>query len=165
MITANPVTYDARNSQTTLFAVAARFVAGLPPLGSATPAYPLPAADAATAAAGSQLREEPEYYVPDFLFNEDYEADPALIEAADANSEESRIAMASLDDAENLTAVLLGSLEQEGDSRAMQAEAVLKTVRAKLREAHVRIYRQDAQYRNLFMAYFEQQGRMEESTD
>jgi hypothetical protein len=68
-------------------------------------------------------------------------ADPKLIEAADAHAKDLREAMALLDDAENLVAVLMASVEHEGDSRAMQAEAVLKIVRKKLRKAHVRIDR------------------------
>jgi rubrerythrin len=71
--------------------------------------------------------------------------------------------MALLDDAENLLAVLLASLEDEGDSRAMQAEAVLKVVRKKLNKAHVRIDRQERSHRNAFLAYFELKGPVEES--
>ena len=160
MIEANPFTYDARNPQTTIPATAARAVAGRPKLAAAR-AYSLTAADAEAAAADRQVREEPEYYIPDLLFNEDYEPDPKLVEAGDAHSEDLRVAMASLDDAGNLTEVLMASVEQEGDSRAMQAEAVLKTVREKLRDAHIRIYRQDARHRNLFFAYFELKERAE----
>jgi hypothetical protein len=36
----------------------------------------------------------------------------------------------------------------------MQAEAVLKVVRKKLRKAHTRIDRQETHHRNLFLAYF-----------
>jgi hypothetical protein len=82
--------------------------------------------------------------------------------AAAAETEEQREAMALLDDAENLLAVLLASLEQEGDSRAMQAEAVLKVVRKKLKNAHVRIDRQERSQRNIFLAYFELKPRAEE---
>jgi hypothetical protein len=70
--------------------------------------------------------------------------------------------MALLDDAENLVAVLMASVEHEGDSRAMQAEAVLKIVRKKLKKAHARIDRQDTRHQKLFVAYFELKGRAEE---
>jgi rubrerythrin len=73
--------------------------------------------------------------------------------------------MALLDDAENLLTVLLASMEQESDSRAMQAEAVLKIVRKKLRKAHTRIDRQDARHRNLFLAYFELKARSEKGEE
>lgn len=126
--------------------------------------YPLPATCRAASphlgrAAGWQVREEGEYYVPDLLKDESYEPDPALHDAAYAHTEGQREAMALLDDAENLLAVLLASMEQESDDRAMQAEAVLKTVRKKLDKAHTRIDRQDARHRNLFLAYFELKAR------
>jgi hypothetical protein len=161
MIDANPVTYDACNPQTTIPAPAARAVAGRPKL-AAVRAYSLPAADRPAAAAGWQVREEPEYYIPDVRSDKDYEPDPELIEAADAHTEGQREAMALLDEAENLVAVLLASMGDEGDSRAMQAEAVLKVVKKKLKKAHVRIDRQDSRHRNLFVAYFELKGRAEE---
>jgi hypothetical protein len=53
----------------------------------------------------------------------------------------------------------MASVEHEGDSRAVQAEAVLKIVKSKLKGAHTRIDRQDARYRNLFLAYFEFKAR------
>jgi hypothetical protein len=161
MIIANPVTYDARNLQTTIPAMAARAVASRPQL-AAVRAYSRPAADAEAAAAGWQVREEPEDYLPDRLSDPDEAADPELIEAADAHAKDLREAMALLDDAENLVAVLMASVEHEGDSRAMQAEAVLKIVRKKLRKAHVRIDRQDARHQELFAAYCELKGRAEE---
>jgi hypothetical protein len=157
MIDTNPVTYDARNPQTTFPANAARAAAGRPKLALAR-MYPRPAAESAAA---WQVREEPEYYIPDLLSDRDHAPDPALIAAAAAGTEEQREAMALLDDAENLLAVLLASLEDEGDSRAMQAEAVLKVVRKKLNKAHVRIDRQERSHRNVFLAYSELKERAE----
>ena len=98
-------------------------------------------------------------YIPDPLTDEDYEPDPALSDAADAQTEGQREAMALLDDVENLLGVLLASIEHESDSRAMQAEAVLKIVKKKLKKAHIRIDRQEGDHRNLFLAYFEQKAR------
>src|SRR5690606_16915211 len=102
-----------------------------------------------------------EYYIPDLLSDRDYAPDPALLEAAEAHTEEQREAMALLDDAENLLAVLLASQEQECDSRAMQAEAVLKVVQKKLRQSHNRIDRQEGSHRNAVLAYFELKERKE----
>src|SRR5690606_36360405 len=48
-----------------------------------------------------QVREEPEYYIPDLLSDRDYAPDPALIHAAEAHTKEQREAMALLDDAKN----------------------------------------------------------------
>lgn len=59
------------------------------------------------------------------------------------------------DDVENLLAVLLDAIEDGGDSRAMQVEALLKVVRKKLRKAHTCIDRQESRPGNLFLAYFE----------
>ena len=56
-------------------------------------------------------------------------------------------------------AFLFASIEYESDSRAMQAEAVLKIVKKKLK-AHVRIDRQEGDHRNLFLAYFELKARL-----
>jgi hypothetical protein len=154
MINANPVTNDTRNPQTTVPAATARAAAG-PPKLAAVRLYSRPDADRPATAADWQIREEPEYYIPDLLSDRDYAPDPALIEAAEAHTEEQREAMALLDDAENLLAVLLASQEQECDSRAMQAEAVLKLVRKQLNKAHNRIDRQESSHRNLFLAYFE----------
>ena len=158
MTDANPVTYDARNPQTPDPATAARAVTDRPKLAFIR-AYPRPAAEFATA--GWQVREEPEHYIPDLLSDRDAAPDLALIAAAAAETEEQREAMALLDDAENLLAVLLVSQEQECDSRAMQAEAVLTVVRKKLRQAHNRIDRQEGSHRNAVLAYLELKQRME----
>jgi hypothetical protein len=72
VIIANPVTYDARNPQTSIPAMAARAVAGRSKVADAR-AYSLPAADRPAAPAGWQVREEPDYYIPDLLSDKDYE--------------------------------------------------------------------------------------------
>lgn len=161
MINGNPVSYDACNPQTTVLAMGARSAARRPKLAAA-PAYSRPAADDEGTAAGCQLREEPEDYLSDRPSDPDDAADPEHIEAADAHTKGLRKAMALLDDAENLVAVLMASVECETDSRAMQAETVLKIVRKKLRKAHGRIDRQDARHQKLFAAFFELKRRAEE---
>jgi hypothetical protein len=114
---------------------------------------------------GWQVREEGEYYIPDPSEDEDFDPDPALFDAAEAHTEEQREAMAIIDDAENLLAVLLASIEQESDSRAMQADTVLRIAKKKLRKAHARIDRQEADHRNLFLAYFELKERSEKDPE
>jgi hypothetical protein len=116
-------------------------------------------------AVGWQVREEGEYYIPDPSEDEDYDPDPALFDAAEAHTEEQRKAMALIDDAENLLAVLLASIEQESDSRAMQADTVLRIAKKKLRKAHARIDRQDERYRTLFLAYFALKARLEKGAE
>jgi hypothetical protein len=166
MIEENTATYDARRHQTGILALAARAIDGRSERLEDR-AYPLhgtgrsrPPYDTAW-----QVREEPEYYIPDFLADKGYEADTELSAAAEAHSEGLREAMALLDEAENLVDVLRASVEHEGDSRAMQAEAVLKVVKGKLTQAHTRIDRQDARYRNLFLAYFELKARVEKRAE
>ena len=73
--------------------------------------------------------------------------------------------MALLDDAENLLGVLLALIEYESDSRAMQADAVLKIVKKKLKKAHIRIVWQESDHRNLFLAYFDLKARLGEEAD
>jgi hypothetical protein len=128
------------------------------------PAICRPASPHGDPAVAWQVREdEGEYDVPDLLNDRSYEPDPALYDAAHAHTEAQREAMALLDDVENLLAVLLASIEDDGDSRAMQVEAVLKVVRKKLNKAHTRIDRQESRHRKLFLAYFELKARSEKA--
>jgi hypothetical protein len=160
MSIANSVTCNTARRPAPLSAVAAR-----PTQHSGIHAYSLPAICRAASphpdpAAHWQVREESEYYIPDPMEDENYDPDPALFDAAEAHTEAQREAMALLDEAENLLAVLLASIEPESDDRAMQAEAVLKIVKKKLKKAHIRIDRQEARHRNLFLAYFELKARL-----
>jgi hypothetical protein len=168
MSIANSATCDTRRVQAPFAAVAVRPVAGLtkqPGLGGYSPPATCHASARRRPAAGWQIREEGEYYIPDLLTDEDYEPDPALSDAADAHTEAQREAMALLDGTENLLGVLLASIEYESDSRAMQADAVLKIVKKKLKKAHVRIDRQEGDHRNLFLAYFELKARLGKEAD
>jgi hypothetical protein len=159
MSIANSATCDPRRSAP-FAAVAARRAADLTKRPGIR-AYSLPTTCRAISSHGDpapawQIREEEgEYDIPDPMEGENYEPDPDLFDAADAHTEEQREAMALLDDAENLLSVLMAAIEEDGDSRAMQAEAVLKVVRKKLTKAHTRIDRQESRHRNLFLAYFE----------
>jgi hypothetical protein len=169
MSIANSTTCDTPNRPAPLSAVAGRRDAG-PTKHPGIRAYSLPATCRAASphldpAAAWQVREEGEYYIPDLLKDRNYEPDPALYDAAYAHTEAQREAMALLDDAENLVAVLLASTEDVGDDRAMQAEAVLKIVKKKLKKAHIRIDRQEARHRNLFLAYFELKARLDKEAE
>ena len=61
--------------------------------------------------------------------------------------------------------MLLASIEYESDNRAMQADAVLKIVKKKLKKAHGRIDRQEGDHRNLFLAYFESKAQLGKEAD
>ncbi len=52
-----------------------------------------------------------------------------------------------LDEARNLVALLLASLGDEADARAMQTEIALKLVEKKLNKAHTQIDRHEARHR------------------
>jgi hypothetical protein len=159
MSIANSATCDTPRHPVHLAAVATRAAAGLTKR-SGIRARSFPTACRAASLHGNPApawqvqEEEGEYDIPDPMEDENFEPDPELFDAADAHTEEQREAMALLDDAENLLAVLMAAIEDDGDSRAMQAEAVLRVVRKKLRKAHIRIDRQDDRHRNLFLAYF-----------
>jgi hypothetical protein len=170
MSIANPATCETPRRATRLVAVATRSAAGLTKRPGIR-AYSLPTACRETSsqsdpAPGWQvLEKEGEYDIPDPTEDENYEPDPELFDAADAQTEAQREAMALLDDAENLLSVLLASMEQESDSRAMQAEAVLKVVRRKLKKAHTRIDRQESRHRNLILAYFELKAQSDQEAE
>lgn len=170
MITANTVTYDAANPQTTLPAMLVRAATETskgtesrvyPPPGIGRAASPL----FASVAPRWQVREDGGYYIPDFLCDKDDAADPLLSEAADADSKDLREAQGLLDEAANLVAVLLASMEQECDARAAQAETVLTIVEKKVNQAHNRIDRHEIRHTNLFLAYFELKARLEKGAE
>jgi hypothetical protein len=102
--------------------------------------------------AGRQVREESGFYVPDYIAAD---SRPDLYAAADEQARDLRSAEKHLDDALNLAGVLRASLHDAGDSRAMQADTVLKLIEKLLRKAHNCIDRHDTLYLNLFMAYFD----------
>lgn len=115
--------------------------------------YALPVATPA-----AQLEEEGEYYVPDLLRESDYEPEPALYAAAEADTRRLHKAERSVDEALMLSQVLRASMGDAGDRRAMQVETVLRIVEKKLRKARSQLDEHDARYLNLFMAYFELKG-------
>lgn len=100
-----------------------------------------------------QLKEDREFYIPDYIARG--ADDPDLYAAADDHARELRKAEKHLDDALNLTGVLRASLQEADDSRAVQADTVLKIIEKLLNKAHSCIDRHDTRFMNLFMAYFD----------
>lgn len=106
-----------------------------------------------------QVREERQYYIPDYLrsrrgeSHDDLYSD--LYSAADDHAQDLREAEGCLDDALNLARTLRAAFEEAGDSRAMQADTVLKLIEQLLDRANTAIDRHDTQFMNLFMAYFD----------
>lgn len=102
-----------------------------------------------------QVREDGDFYIPDFLSTDPYRSRPKVYSAAHDHARNLRNAQRHLDDVLNLAGVLRASVQGETDSRAMQAETVLKIIEKKLSKAHRFIDRHDASHLNLFMAYFD----------
>jgi hypothetical protein len=106
-----------------------------------------------------QVREDPAFYVPDVLSDRFYNTDMELYDAADEHARHLRRARRHIEDVLNLAGLLRASLGDEGDSRAMQAETVLKVVERKLNKALNQLDRHDTRHRNLFFAYFDLQEK------
>lgn len=102
-----------------------------------------------------QAREEREYYIPDYLRSTRGESQDDLYSAADEHAQDLREAEGCLDDALNLARTLRAAFEEAGDSRAMQADTVLKLIEQLLDRANTAIDRHDTRFMNLFMAYFD----------
>ena len=153
-----------------LAVVAARPAAGLTK-GPGIRAYPLPATCRTASlhgdpAAGWPLREDGgEYDIPDLLKDADYATDAELYTAAEEHARHLRRAQGNLEDALNLARVLAESVSGIGDSRAVQAEAVMSVVDRKLNKALNRLDRHDSRHRNLFFAYFDLKARSAKDAD
>ena len=111
-----------------------------------------------------QLKEDPEFYIPDYIGGYPDRVPPDLYAAADDYAHDLRKAEMHLDDALNLTAVLRASL-QDADSRAVQADTVLKIIEKVINKAHRRLDRHGTCFMNLFMAYFDSTTGPSESGD
>jgi hypothetical protein len=112
-----------------------------------------------------QVREDGDFYIPDFIGADFCNSRPKVYAAADDHARDLRRAEQQLDDVLNLARVLRASVQEEDDSRAMQADTVLKIIEKKLNKAHNSINRHDARHLNLFMAYFDLKERSGRTTD
>jgi hypothetical protein len=135
--------------------------------GTARGRHSLPPTLALCAPAAWQVREEGEHYIPripedDVLEDEDYDANPALTDVANAHTRNVRDAQRELEDAASLVGVLLDAVEQDSDVRAAQTRTVLEFAVECLHNAHHLIDEQESQDRNLFLAYSRLKGEIEE---
>lgn len=105
------------------------------------------------------VREDDEYYIPDFITSDPCRSRPRVYSAANEHAGDLRDAEQRLEDVLNLARVLRCAVQGDGDSRAMQADTVLKIIDRKLCSAHRLIDRHDARHLNLFMAYFDLKER------
>jgi hypothetical protein len=106
-----------------------------------------------------------ESYIPDFLADGKYDVNPEGYSDSSEHAKHLRKAEGLLDDAYNLVRLLLASLADEGDSRAMQIEAGLKAVEKKLDKAHLQLDKHDTRHTNLYLAYFGLKRKEEENEE
>jgi len=102
-----------------------------------------------------QVREDKGFYIPDFLSDKQHDTNPEAYSAAADHAEHLLRAEHLLGEALNLVGLMLASLGDESDSRAMQTETALKLIEKKLKTAYNRIDKHDARHTNLFLAYFD----------
>lgn len=112
-----------------------------------------------------RVSEEGEFYIPDFTSENPYRSRPKAYTAANDHAQELRQAEQHLDDALNLARVLRASVQSEGDSRAMQADTVLRIIEERLHQGHACIDRHDARHLNLFLAYFDLKDRAPDTAE
>ena len=114
--------------------------------------------------ADSQVREDRGFYIPELLSDAQHDVDSQAYAAFEEHAKHLRRTEALVDDAWNLVNLMLASIGDESDSRAMQAEAGLKVIEQKLNKAHSRIDRLDSRYLNLFLAYYKLKTETAEET-
>lgn len=112
-----------------------------------------------------RVREDRDFYIPDYLSGGSASTRSGAWSAADQQASDLRDAERYLADALNLVAVLRASLEHEGDTRAVQAETVLKIVQGRLKKVHRCMDRHDTRFMNLFLAYADLRELTEPSGD
>lgn len=102
-----------------------------------------------------QLREDREFYIPNYLAGEHEISRADLYAAADDHARELRKAERHLDDAFNLVGVLRAALQEADNRCAVQADTALKMIEKLLTKAQRCVDRHDTRFMNLFMAYFD----------
>ena len=109
-----------------------------------------------------QVREDKGFYIPDILSDEPHDARQEAYSAAMDRAKHLRKAERLVGDAMNLVGLLLVSLNDESDSRAMQIDTALRVIEKKLGNAYNGIDRHDRRHTNLFLAYFDLKGRADD---
>ncbi len=105
------------------------------------------------ATAGRQVREDPGVYSPDRLKDEHSDGKHELPAAAADHAAHLSTAQRIVGEALNLSGLVLASLHDECDKRAMQIGAALKIIEKKLEKACDQLDRHEVQYANLIPAY------------
>lgn len=109
-----------------------------------------------------EVREDREFYIPDVLSDAEYDAKPEAYSLAAEHAQHLYKAQGLVGEALNLVGLMLASLGDEGDARAMQTETGLKVIEKKLKKAYNRIDKHDRRHTNLFLAYVNVRGKTDE---
>ncbi len=106
------------------------------------------------------LHQPPTYRVGEDRGDYDVDSDADAATADQAN--ELYEAQRQIGDALNLAGLLLASLEDECDSRAMQIHTVMRVIEKKLEKAYNQVDRHDANHTKLLLAYNNLKDKVEE---
>lgn len=116
------------------------------------------------ATAERQVREDPGVYTTEPLTDTDAEANPEFSAIESDHAEHLNGAQRLVGETLNLSGLVLASLHDEGDSRAMQIETAVKVIENKLKKAYNRLDRHEVRYTNLFLAYVDLRKKRNEET-
>lgn len=106
-----------------------------------------------------RVREDGSFYVPDVLSDKRIDFHPGAYTAAADHARHLGKAERLLDEAQNLVKLMLASIGDLGDGRAMQSQIGLKVIEKKLSKVHAQIDKHDTRHTNLFFAYLDLKGK------
>ena len=102
-----------------------------------------------------QVREDPGIYTTEPLTDADADRSAKTSAVESNHAEHLNGAQRLVGEALNLSGLVLASLHDEGDSRAMQIETAVKVIENKLKKAYNQLDRHEARHTHLFRAYFD----------
>ncbi len=105
------------------------------------------------------LHQLPTHRVREDRGEYDVESDATVADQASELYE----AQCQIGDALNLTGLLLASLEDQGDSRAMQVHTVMRVIEKKLEKAYNQLDRHDANHTKLLLVYNDLKDKADET--
>ena len=108
-----------------------------------------------------QVREEKGIYNPGRMLSTERDANPGPSSAIADHAKHLRKAESTIDDASNLVGLMLASLDDESDGRAMQTIAGLRVIEQKLCKANDQIDKHHTRHRNLLLAHFDLKNQVD----
>ena len=100
-----------------------------------------------------QVSEDPGVYTTEPLTDADADRSAKTSAVESGHAEHLNGAQRVVGEALNLSGLVLASLRDEGDGRAMQIETAAKVIENKLKKAYNQLDRHEARYTRLFRAY------------